>query len=63
MIQGGLSRRYAKGLFLLALEGRREEEAAQEIERFAAGYENSPLSSVLNNPAFDPRDRKKILIV
>lgn len=62
MIQGGLSRRYAKGLFLLALEGRREEEAAQEIERFAAGYENGPLPSVLNNPAFDPRDRKKILI-
>lgn len=62
MIQGGLSRRYAKGLFLLATEEGREEEVAQEVERFTSGYEDSPLSSVLENPAFEPRDRKKILI-
>lgn len=62
MIQGSLSRRYAKGLFLLAVEDHREEEVAQELERLTAAYENTPLASVLNNPAFDPRDRKKILL-
>lgn len=62
MIQGGLSRRYAKALFQLALENHREEEIAQEIERFVTAYTTSPLITVLNHPAFDVRTRKNILV-
>jgi F-type H+-transporting ATPase subunit delta len=62
MIQGSLSRRYAKGLFLLAVDEGREEEIAGELQGVTAAYENSQLRSLLDNPAFDRRDRKKILI-
>jgi F-type H+-transporting ATPase subunit delta len=62
MIQGGLSRRYAKGLFLLALEGGGEEESGQQLGRLLAAYEKSPLASVLNNPAFELHDRRKVLL-
>lgn len=61
MIQGGISRRYAKALFQLALEERREEEIAQELERFAAAYAGSPLGKVLGNPTLGMERRKNIL--
>ena len=61
MIEGSLSRRYAKALFQLALEDRRLDEVAQEIERFVAAYSESPLVTVLNNPAFGLSSRKEVL--
>jgi F-type H+-transporting ATPase subunit delta len=62
MIEGRLSRRYAKALFELALEQKREDAIGQEIEQFLAIYTNSPLQTVLNNPAFDLASRKAILL-
>jgi F-type H+-transporting ATPase subunit delta len=62
MIEGRLSRRYGKALFELALEQKREESIGQEIEQFLAAYTNSPLQTVLNNPAFDLNNRKAILL-
>ena len=62
MIGGSLSRRYAKALFQLGLEGHKEEETGQEVERLVAAYTNSPLARVLNNPAFPLRSRKNILL-
>lgn len=61
MIEGSLSRRYAKALFELALEGHREDEIDQEIERFITAYSTSPLPTVLNNPAFPLAERKNIV--
>jgi len=61
MIEGSLSRRYAKALFQLALEGRREEEVGQEIERFLSAYASTLLAAVLNNPAFSLQGRKNIV--
>lgn len=61
MIEGRLSRRYGKALFELALEQKREEVIGGEIENFLAAYANSPLQTVLNNPAFELNDRKAIL--
>ena len=63
MIEGSLSRRYAKALFELALEEHREEEIGQEIERFVTAFTtSSSLSAVLNNPAFPLRSRKNIVV-
>jgi F-type H+-transporting ATPase subunit delta len=62
MIEGRLSRRYGKALFELALEQQKEDAIGQEIERFLAAYTNSPLQTVLNNPAFDLNSRKAILL-
>jgi F-type H+-transporting ATPase subunit delta len=62
MIEGRLSRRYTKALFLLAQEEQKEEEVGQQIERFLAVYTTSPLITVLNNPAFGAESRKKILL-
>lgn len=62
MIEGRLSRRYTKALFLLAQEERKEEEVGQEIDRFLDSYTGSPLITVLNNPAFGIESRKKILV-
>ena len=62
MIEGRLSRRYGKALFELALEQKREEAIAQEIDQFLATYTKSPLQTVLNNPAFDLDSRKAILL-
>lgn len=62
MIEGRLSRRYAKALFELALEERREDEVGQEIDRFLAAYSGSSLPAVLNNPAFPLGSRKNIII-
>lgn len=60
MIEGKLSRRYAKALFQLAVEERKVEEIGQELERFASVYASVHLSSVLNNPAFEVETRKRI---
>ncbi|MFQ5904615.1 MAG: F0F1 ATP synthase subunit delta, partial [Candidatus Binatia bacterium] len=62
MIEGSLSRRYAKALFQLALEDHREEEIGQEVEQFVTAYTASPLTTVLNNPAFGVRSRKNIVV-
>ncbi len=62
MIEGSLSRRYGKAFFQLAQEQRQEESIGQEIEQFLATYTNSPLPTVLNNPAFSLESRKKILV-
>jgi len=61
MIEGSLSRRYARALFQLALEEGREEEAGQELERFSAVYGTAPLNQVLNHPAFSLQARKNVL--
>ncbi|MGH9895459.1 MAG: ATP synthase F1 subunit delta [bacterium] len=57
-----MSRRYAKALFQLALENRKEEEVDRELERFLAAYGTASLSTVLNHPAFGMANRKKILL-
>jgi len=62
MIEGRLSRRYAKALFELALEERREDEVGQEIDRFLTAYSGSSLPAVLNNPAFPLGSRKNIIV-
>lgn len=62
MIEGSLSRRYAKALFQLAVEAGREEEAGQEIGRFAAAYSGSPLHRVVANRALAARSRKTVVI-
>ena len=62
MIEGRLSRRYAKALFELALEERREDEVGQEIDRFLTAYSGSSLPAVLNNPAFPLGSRKNTII-
>lgn len=62
MIEGRLSRRYAKALFELALEERREDEVGREIDRFLTAYSGSSLPAVLNNPAFPLGSRKNIII-
>jgi F-type H+-transporting ATPase subunit delta len=61
MIEGSISRRYSKALFQLAQEQKQEEAIGQEIEQFFNAYANSPLQTVLNNPAFNLESRKKIL--
>jgi F-type H+-transporting ATPase subunit delta len=62
MIQGSLSRRYAKALFQLAVAEQREEAIGAEIERFLAALQNSELNGALNNPAFAVQSRKNIVI-
>lgn len=62
MVEGSLSRRYAKALFRLALEAKQEEGVGQELERFLATYNASALAAALNNPAFAVRDRKNVLV-
>lgn len=62
MIAGSLSRRYAKALFQLALEAKREDEVGEEIERFSSVYGATELSQVLTNPAFAADNRKNVLV-
>ena len=62
MIEGKLSRRYATALFQLASEAARDEEARQELERFAAACGVAALSTVLTNPAFNLQSRKRIVV-
>ncbi|HUK39629.1 MAG TPA: ATP synthase F1 subunit delta [Candidatus Acidoferrales bacterium] len=61
MIEGSISRRYSKALFQLAQEQKQEEAIGQEIDQFLNAYMNSPLHTVLTNPAFSLENRKKIL--
>lgn len=62
MIEGSLSRRYARALFELALEERREEQVGEEIERYVAAYADSSLSAALTNPAFPLASRKNVAV-
>ena len=62
MIEGSLSRRYAKAFFQLAQEQRREEAIGREIEQFLSAYTGSALQTVLNNPAFSLDMRNKVVI-
>ena len=62
MMEGRLSRRYGKALFELASDHKREDAIGEEIEQFLAVYTNSPLQTVLNNPAFGLDSRKAILL-
>jgi F-type H+-transporting ATPase subunit delta len=62
MIEGRLSRRYAKALFELAREAGQEEKIGQEIEQFHAAYSGSELQAVLTHPAISLDSRKNILL-
>ena len=57
-----MSRRYARALFQLALEAKREDEIGAEIERFNSVYGASELRQVLTNPAFVADQRKNVLV-
>ncbi len=62
MIEGRLSRRYAKAIFALAREEQGEENFATEMDRFVEVYNTSPLNSVLTNPAFGVQTRKNVAV-
>lgn len=62
MIQGSLSRRYAKALFQLAVAERKEDAVAAELARFAEVFAQPELNGVLNNPGFAAHARKNIVI-
>jgi F-type H+-transporting ATPase subunit delta len=61
VIAAGLSRRYAKAIFELAVEARAEELIGQELQSFSDVLTGSPLGSVLNNPAYALAMRKNVL--
>jgi F-type H+-transporting ATPase subunit delta len=61
VIAAGLSRRYAKALFELAVENQSEEKVSQELQSLSEALTGSPLGLVLNNPAYDLLKRKNIL--
>lgn len=60
MIEGKLSRRYARAVFELAAG--REEAIGAEVDGFLEAYEDPDLKKVLGNPAFD-QDRRKDVVV
>ncbi len=60
MIEGKLSRRYARAVFELAAG--REEAIGAEVDGFLGAYENPDLRRVLGNPAFG-QDRRKDIVV
>lgn len=60
MIEGKLSRRYARAVFELAAG--REEAIGAEVDGFLEAYEDPDLKKVLGNPAFD-QDRRKDIVV
>lgn len=62
MIEGSLSRRYAKALFQLAVEAGQEEEIGREIGRYAAAYDGTQLGRVVQNRAVAARDRKTVTL-
>jgi F-type H+-transporting ATPase subunit delta len=62
MIQGSLSRRYAKALFQLAVAENKEDAVAAELARFAEVFAQPELNGVLNNPGFAAHARKNIVI-
>ena len=61
MITAGVSRRYAKAIFELALDTGAEETIGRELQSFSDLVAGSPLGSVLNNPAYPLATRKNIL--
>lgn len=61
MIPGRVGRRYARAIFQLAVEARQEDAVGEEMQSFLGSYTGSPLSAVLNHPAYDVRRRKAIL--
>ena len=62
MIEGRLSRRYAKAIFALAREEHGEENFAGELDHFVEAYNTSPLNTVLTNPAFGVQTRKNVAV-
>ena len=62
MIEGRLSRRYAKAIFALARDEHGEENFAGELDRFVEAYNTSPLNTVLTNPAFGVQTRKNVAV-
>lgn len=60
MIEGKLSRRYARAIFELA--ARREEAVGAEVDSFLELYEDPDLKKVLGNPAFDQARRNNIVV-
>ena len=60
MIEGKLSRRYARAVFELA--SGREEAVGAEVDGFLETYEDPDLRKVLGNPAFDQERRKDIVV-
>jgi F-type H+-transporting ATPase subunit delta len=61
MIEGSLSRRYAKALFQLAVAENREDAVAGELVGFAEVLAQPELNHVLNDPAFSRQRRKNIV--
>jgi len=62
MKESRLSRRYAKAIFDLAREEKREEASATDMDRFADAYSGSELQAVLNNPAVGVEKRKGLAL-
>ncbi|HKA33480.1 MAG TPA: ATP synthase F1 subunit delta [Candidatus Binatia bacterium] len=62
MIEGSLSRRYAKALFQLAVAESKEDAVADEFTRFADVLAQPELKRALNDPAFSQRSRKNIVV-
>ncbi len=62
MIEGRLSRRYAKAIFSLAKEEHVEDNFVLELDRFVETYNTPSLNSVLTNPAFGIQTRKNIAV-
>lgn len=60
MIEGKLSRRYARAVFELAAG--REEAVGAELDGFLEVYEDPDLKKVLGNPAFDQDRRKEVVV-
>lgn len=61
MIEGSLSRRYAKALFQLAVAEQKEDAVAGELAGFAEIFAQPELNHVLNDPAFSRQRRKNIV--
>ena len=61
MIEGTLSRRYAKALFQLAVADGKEDAVAAELGGFAEALAVPELRHVLNDPAFSRQRRKNIV--
>ena len=61
MIAAGVSRRYAKAIFELAVDTGAEETIGRELQSFSDLVAGSPLGAVLNNPAYPLATRKNVL--
>ena len=61
MITAGVSRRYAKAIFGLAVDTGAEETIGRELQSFSDLVAGSPLGAVLNNPTYPLATRKNVL--